>query len=48
VGAGCPDGAAEDADVGAVEHGVDGGGELAVPVADQEVRTVGVVLEIDQ
>jgi hypothetical protein len=31
----CPDGAAEDADVGADEHGVEGGGELAVPVADQ-------------
>ena len=30
----CPDRAADDADVGAGEHGAKGGGELAVPVAD--------------
>ncbi len=29
----CPDRAADDADVGAGEHCVEGGGELAVPVA---------------
>ena len=32
----CPDGSADDADIGAGEHGVERGGELAVPVTDQE------------
>jgi hypothetical protein len=41
VGAGCPHGVAEDADVGAAEDRVEGGGELAVPVADQEPELVG-------
>ena len=36
VRARCPDWGAEDGDVGAGEHGVDGGGELGVSVADQE------------
>lgn len=34
VRSGCPDRGADDADVGAGEHGVERGGELAVPVAD--------------
>jgi hypothetical protein len=36
------------ADVGAGEHGVEGGGELAVPVADQETKPAGVVGEVRQ
>jgi hypothetical protein len=48
VGAGCPHGAAQDADVAADEHGVEGGGELAVPVADQEPELVGSVAEVDE
>ena len=48
LGAGCPDGTAEDADVGAVEHGVEGRGELAVPVADQEPELLGAVAEVHQ
>ena len=48
VGRGVRTGAAEDADVGADEHGVEGGGELAVPVADQEPELVGAVAEVHQ
>ena len=33
----CPDGGADDADVGACERGVEGGGEFAVSVADWTV-----------
>ena len=44
----CSDRGAEDADVGAGEHGVEGGGELAVPVADQELELLGAVAEIQQ
>ena len=36
------------ADVGAGEHGVEGGGELAVPVADQELESVGAFAEVDE
>jgi hypothetical protein len=39
---------ADDADVGRGEHSVEGGGELAVPVADQEAKPVGVVLEVHE
>src|SRR6185503_3904003 len=39
---------ADDADVGAGEDGVEGGGELAVPVADQEPKPVGAVAEIHE
>ena len=42
----CPDRGADDADVGAGEHGVEGGGELAVPVADQEPELLGAVAEV--
>ena len=44
----CPDRGAEDADVGAGEHRVEGGGELAVPIADQELELGGVVTEVDE
>jgi hypothetical protein len=44
----CPDRGTDDADVGAGEHGVEGGGEFAVPVADQEPEPVGPVSEIHQ
>src|SRR5687768_17544500 len=40
VRAGCPDRGADDADVGAGEDRVERGGELAVPVADQEPELV--------
>ena len=39
---------AEDADVGAGEHGVEGGGELGIAVADQEPELLGAVAEVDQ
>ena len=39
---------AKEADVGAGEDGVEGGGELAVPVADQEPELVGPVAEVHQ
>ena len=45
---GCPDRGVDDADVGAREHGVEGGGELAVPVADQESEPVGAVVEVHE
>src|SRR4051812_48825397 len=33
---------------GASERGVEGGGELAVPVADQELELVGAVAEVHE
>src|SRR4051812_39031684 len=48
VGPGCPNRAAEDADVGSSEYRVEGGGELAVPVADQESERIGAVAEVDE
>src|SRR6478735_7998863 len=48
VRAGCPDWGADDAEVGAGEDGVEGGGELAVPVADQEPDPVGAFAEVHQ
>ena len=44
----CPDRGADDPDVGAGEDGVERGGELAVPVADQEPEPVGAVAEVHQ
>ena len=38
----CPDRGADDPDAGAGEDGVEGGGELGVPVADQEPEPIGV------
>jgi hypothetical protein len=46
VRARCPDRGADDADVGAGEYRVEGGGELAVPVADQEAEPAGVVGQV--
>src|SRR4051812_9349111 len=43
---GCPDRGANDADVGAGEHGVERGGELAVPVVDQEPEPVSALAEL--
>ena len=43
-----PCGGPDDADVGASEHGVERGSELAVPVADQEPEPVRVVAEVHQ
>ena len=48
VRARCPDWGAEDADVGAGEHGVEGGSELGISVADQEPELGGAVTEVDQ
>ena len=45
---GCPDRGADDPDVGAGEDGVERGGELAVPVADQEPEPVGSVAEVHE
>jgi hypothetical protein len=44
----CPDRGADDANVGTGEHRVEGGGELAVPVADQETELLGAVAEVHQ
>ena len=44
----CPDRGADDPDVGAGEDGVERGGELAVPVADQEPEPVGAVAEVHE
>jgi hypothetical protein len=46
VRARCPDRGAEDRDVGAGEHGVEGADELAVPVADQEAELLDAVAEV--
>ena len=43
---GCPDGGADDADVGAGEYGVERGGELAVSVAYQEPEPLGAFTEV--
>jgi hypothetical protein len=48
VGSRCSNWGADDADVGAGEHGVEGGGELAVSVADQKPKPAGLVAEIDE
>src|SRR6476646_9345971 len=42
------DGGADDPDVGAGEDGVESGGELAVPVADQKAEPVGAVAELHE
>jgi hypothetical protein len=39
---------ADDADVGGVDHGVEGLGELGVAVLDQESEVVGAVAEVHQ
>jgi hypothetical protein len=39
---------ADDADISAGENGVEGGGELAVPVADQEAELLGTVAKVHQ
>jgi len=44
----CSNRGADDADVGAGEHGVEGGGELAVTVADQKPELLGAVTKVDQ
>ena len=48
VRARCPGWGAEDGDVGAGEHGVEGGSELGISVADQEPELGGAVTEVDQ
>jgi hypothetical protein len=45
---GRPDRGADDPDVSTGEHGVERGGELAVPVADQEPEPVGVFAEVHE
>jgi hypothetical protein len=48
VGPRRPDWGADDADAGAGEDRVEDGGELAVPVADQEAELLGAVAEVHQ
>jgi hypothetical protein len=38
----------DDADVGHVEHGVEGAGELGVAVSDEEAELFGAVAEVHQ
>jgi hypothetical protein len=45
---GCSNWCAEDADVGAGEDRVEAGGELAIPVADQEPELLGAVAKVHQ
>ena len=44
----CPGWGADDADVGVGEDGVEGGGELAVPVTDQEPELLGAIAEVHE
>jgi hypothetical protein len=44
----CSNRGADDADFGAGEHGVEGGGELGISVADQETELGGVVAEVHE
>ena len=44
----CPDRGADDADIGTGEDRVERGGELAVPVADQEPEPVGAFAKVHQ
>jgi hypothetical protein len=44
----CSNRGADGADVGGGEHGVEGGDELVIPVADQEPELIGVVAEVDE
>jgi hypothetical protein len=44
----CPERGANDADASACEYCIEGGGELAVAVADQELKTFGVVAELHE
>jgi hypothetical protein len=48
IRAGCPDRGADDPHVSTGEDGVEGRGELAVPVADQEPEPVGSIAEVNQ
>jgi hypothetical protein len=48
VRARCLDWGAEDVDIGAGEHGVEGGSELGISVADQELELLGAVAEVDE
>jgi hypothetical protein len=48
VGSWRSDRSADDADVGVGEDRVEGGGELAVPVADQEPELLGLVAKVHQ
>ena len=48
VGPRCPDRGADDDDIGADEHRVECGGELAVPVADQEPELLGSGAKVDE
>ena len=48
VRAGCPDRGSDDPDVGTGEDRVERGGELAVPVADQEPNCSARVVELHQ
>ena len=48
VRSGRPDRGADDADVGAGEHCVEGGGEVAVSVADQEPKLFGAIAEVHE
>ena len=48
IGPRCSNWGADDADVGAGEDGVEGGGELRIAVADQEPELLGAVAEVDQ
>jgi hypothetical protein len=44
----CPDWGADDPNVGTGEDRVERGGELIVPVADQEPEPVGAITEVHQ
>jgi len=48
VRTGRPDRGADDPDVSACEDRVEGGGELAVPITDQEAELLGAVVEVQE
>jgi hypothetical protein len=39
---------ADDLDVGGGEHRIERGGELAIPISQQEPRPIGSIAEVDQ
>ncbi len=48
VRSGCLDWCLDDPDALGLEYGIEGAGELGIPVADQELELAGLVAEVEQ
>jgi len=48
VRSGCLDWCLDDPDALGLEYGIEGTGELGIPVADQELELAGLVAEVEQ